>query len=1266
MFILNIDTGGTFTDCLAITPYGERIRRKVLSNATLRGIILELRNPTEILVSSNWGLDRDLLAGYTLRLPDIGQSEISVKAFSPSNRTLYLEKPLPDLRGAEKVLFELTAHEEAPVLCARLITGTALHEEFPEMELRLGSTKGTNALLEYKGAPSAMLLTKGFRDLLKIGNQQRPNIFARNVHKSPGLSELILEVNERVNAAGEVLEAINPEEIRHAAGLIKAQGITSVGVALMHSWINPEHENIIGKILEEEGLLYLSLSSELSPMIKYLSRAQTAEVNAYLSPIIHDYIGQISRKVGGSRFRVMNSAGGMVRAGAFHPKDSLLSGPAGGVIGAGKSGRIAGYERIISFDMGGTSTDVSRFDGAPDYCFELEVGRARINSAALHIETVAAGGGSICTYDGFKLSVGPESAGAMPGPSCYGAGGPLTITDVNLLAGNLDPARFNIPVYPEAAEQRLAEILESIERQSGQKTDRVGLLNGFLRIANETMAGAIRKISTARGYDPGDYAMVAFGGAGGMHACGIAELLQIRTVIIPENAGILSAYGIGEAYIERIAERQVLELLEERRDLDNDFFALEESAMDALTEEGLARSRIGIRSRKLFLRLLGQETSLEVEWQSMKQVLNEFRASYESMYGHWNPDRPIEVESMRVVASEKETTPRTRTPRDGDNISKNDYNTSDGHPIYERDQLKKGEIIRGPSLILDPYSSTFLEVGWTCKKDAHETLLLHYEGNGEAAAGRTAEQQMSREAELELYSRRFMGIAENMGAMLQHASVSVNVKERLDFSCAILDADGYLVANAPHIPVHLGSLGICVRRILEEFELLEGETIVTNHPAYGGSHLPDITLVSPVYSEEGMRIGFVVNRAHHAEIGGISPGSMPPDARSLAEEGVVIKPFYLAKRGEVDWLGMEKILTEAPYPTRNLAENLADLNGALAANVRGVGELRALATVHGAERVKEFMGKLKDYARQLTLQSIAAHPLNTASAVEMLDDGSRLEVCLQKASSGYHIDFTGSAPVHPGNLNANPAIVHSVIMYVLRLLLDREIPLNDGLLEAVEIKLPEGLLNPPFPDDPFKCPALVGGNVEISQRLTDTLLKALQMQAASQGTMNNVIFGNDSFGYYETICGGCGAGPAFHGADAVHHHMTNTRITDPEIMEHRYPVRLERFEIRTDSGGKGKFRGGEGIIREIRFLEPVELSLLTQRRNSGPYGMKGGEDGQPGRQILIRKNGDQESLAPICTARMNPGDRLLIETPGGGGYGRSNISLPAKRKAPVP
>lgn len=1246
MYRLNIDTGGTFTDCIATTPQGEVVRRKVLSNSSLRAHIVQVISPTEIEISSNWGVSSDLFQAYELRVLGSDLDPILISKFNPLTNRIVLLSEIQIEGIDENALIEITAGEEAPVLCARLITQTCLDQPLPEMEIRLGSTKGTNALLEYKGARTAMLVTRGFKDLLAIGNQQRPDIFAREVVKPQPLAELIIEVDERLDARGLLIQSPNPSSIREAVRHIKEIGIQTVGVAFMHAWLNPRHEELARKVIAEEGLEYISVSSRLSSLIKYLLRMQTTEVNAYLSPIINQYISQINSKVLGTRFSVMTSAGGLVKADNFMPKDSLLSGPAGGVVGAVSMGRGAGFQKLISFDMGGTSTDVARYDRELEYCFELKVGSASIHSPALAIETVAAGGGSICAYDGYKLVVGPESAGAFPGPACYGAGGPLCITDVNLLSGHMDPGQFNIPVYPGAALKRLGEIQDKIAERSGSRPEGDDLLNGFLRIANETMAAAIKKISTGKGYDPSEYAMVAFGGAGGMHACSMAGLLNMSRIVIPDNAGLLSAFGIGEAVIERFAERQVLKALNNSEFISELLPELEKEAMGKLLKEGVPVDEMIIRKRLVFLRFMGQESTIEVSWKTNEQLLADFQSAYQSVYGHWSEDRVVEIESVRVVASVAKE--RIREPHQNETrkeITSDRFNKL-GIPIYFRDQMDSGDLLWGPAIILDPFSTTFVEKDWSCVLNKERTLVLAKEKGGIGEV-----ETLAPEAELELFSKRFMGIAENMGAMLQHTSVSVNVKERLDFSCAIVDTNGYLVANAPHIPVHLGSLGVCVRSLLKQFELKPGDTLVTNHPAFGGSHLPDITLVSPVFTKEGERLGFVVNRAHHAEIGGISPGSMPPDAKSLAEEGVVINPFYLVRGGEVKWEGLKAILTQSIYPTRALSENLADLNGALAANRKGAAELLALNDQYGATKLWRFMELLKSHAAKKTIEALAAYPLQSGYAREYLDDGTPLEVKITRNPTGFRMDFSGSGAVHPGNLNANPAIVHSVIMYVLRLLLKEDLPLNDGILEAIELILPEGLLNPPFPEDPFQCPALVGGNVEISQRLTDTLLKALELQAASQGTMNNVLFGNERFGYYETICGGCGAGPGFMGADAVHHHMTNTRITDPEIMEHRYPVHLVKFQIRKASGGKGAYRGGDGVIREIRFLEEVELSLLTQRRKSGPYGMKGGGDGQPGEQYIIRKDGRKIPLSSVSSARILPGDSLLMKTPGGGAWG---------------
>ena len=1225
-FRLYIDTGGTFTDCIAITPEKKVLRRKVLSSSCLRTNIRRIVSPYEIELANNWDIYNDILKGYKLKIIDSGLEPSSIRQFIPSTHRIILENNIDASSLNEQSIVEISAGEEAPVLCARLITGTPLGKEFPPMEIRLGSTKGTNALLEHKGSRSAMIVTRGFRDLLHIGTQARPDIFAREVIKPPVLSERILEIDERIDASGNILLSPDIKHIREITGEIKKQGIKTAGVALINSWTNPLHEKLVKKILKEEGIDYISLSSGLSSLIKYLPRMQTTEVNSYLSPIIDNYISDIGKMINTGRFWVMTSSGGLVRAGNFQPKDSLLSGPAGGVVGAAGSGRAHGFDRIISFDMGGTSTDVSRYDNEFEYRNELIIGSANIHSPAISIETVAAGGGSICSFDGYRLVVGPESAGASPGPACYGAGGPLTITDVNLLSGRMDAKQFNIPVYRKDAEKRLEEIKKSIYKKTGNKPDEVDLLRGFLRIANEIMAGAISKISTRKGYDPAGYALLAFGGAGGMHACDIADLLGIKDILIPENAGLLSARGIEEASIERFAESQVMVPLSECP-LNEIIVSLEKEALEKLQLEGVDYEESFISSRKISARYLGHESSIVLDWKSREQLENDFHRAYFSIYGHQLHGRDIEIESVRVIASQRKKSADTGGTA-----------------------LVTGNSFAGPRIIAGPFSSTYVGSGWSGT----------FFNNGDLHLSRTrksdnniTDEGLGPEAELELFSRRFMSVAENMGARLQRTSVSVNIKERLDFSCALLDARGYLVANAPHIPVHLGSLGLCVRSIIDKYRMLPGDTIITNHPSFGGSHLPDITLVSPVYNEETKLIGYVANRAHHAEIGGISPGSMPPDAESLAEEGVVIPPFFLVRVGKINHKKLEDILTSGPYPTRALRENISDINAALSANIRGVSELQEMARVHGFSKIDHFMTRLREHAGRLMRETLARCTLREGEAMEQLDDGTPLRLKIKLANNGISFDFTGSGDTHPGNMNANPAIVQSVVIYTLRLLVNQDIPLNDGLLDPVKIILPEGMLNPQFKDNPEECPALVGGNVEVSQRLTDTILKAFKLQAASQGTMNNILFGNDSFGYYETICGGCGAGPGFHGADAVHHHMTNTRITDPEIMEFRYPVRLIQFSIRKGSGGRGLYHGGNGVVREILFLDEMNLSVLSQRRISGPYGMAGGENGSPGSQEIIRSQGFVEKLRPVASARVNSGDRLVIRTPGGGGFGKT-------------
>lgn len=1187
------------------------------------------------------------LNGFSLRC---GKEVRTIKHYDPSTQELSLDKPLQERLASGTA--ELLTGEEVPVFAARWITQTGLNDAFPPIEMKLGSTRGTNALLERKGARTALLVTKGFKDLLLIGNQQRPDLFSLAIKKENPLYTDVIEVDERIEANGNVLQPLDAGGFDNLVRRLKKNKIDSIAIALLNSYANPVHELALEQALKGAGFSYLSLSSRLSSQIKILPRAETALVNAYLDPIIHQYISNIRTVLVSADLKVMSSAGGLLPANDFQPKDSLLSGPAGGVMGALFKARQSGVDKILTFDMGGTSTDVSRCNERPDYRFEATVGTLKILSPSLAIETIAAGGGSICAYDGFRFTVGPHSAGASPGPACYGAGGPLTITDVNALLGRLDEDNFSIPIQLAAADEALDDVLKRVHKKTKTAPAKEGVLEAFIDIANEKMAEAIRKVSLSKGHDPREYVLLSFGGAGGQHACALASILDMQHVIIPYDAGLLSAYGIGHARLESVKEKLVLKKLRDVfLQLDDDYQLLSKQAKESLAasaNESLQNTR---EHRLIFLRLKGQETSLEIEFTTKEDLEKKFIAQYKSVYGHWLSDRDIEVESLRVVMTTGEE-PRDDTPKGKAHVpepTKQKRMFISGKwrngNVYRWETLSPGARITGPALISSLNSTVVLEDGWTFDLDEKQNAHIRHE--------RVIKKRMvaSPEALLELFTNRFTAVALEMGTLLQRTSFSVNVKERLDFSCAVLDATGSLVVNAPHIPVHLGSMGVCVRSVMKTLPLKDGDVIITNHPAFGGSHLPDITLIRPVFFRKQL-VGFVANRAHHAEIGGKKPGSMPADATCLEEEGVVIAPQYLVKGGVPQWEKLESLFSNGPYPTRALQENLADLNGALASLVLGAEALKHYCQQFGLPTVQHYMQLLKQHAAMLMHQKIKSFGNRTFKAKELLDDGAPLQVSIFKKGKTLHFDFTGSANVQPGNLNATVAIVNSVVLYVLRLWVNELVPLNEGLLKDVKLMLPSGMLDPKFSEDNKKSPAVVGGNTEISQRLTDTLLKALGLSACSQGTMNNFLFGNERFGYYETICGGVGAGPGFDGADAVHQHMTNTRITDPEILEFRYPVRLEKFEVRRGSGGKGKWRGGDGVVREFYFKEALDINLLTQHRTVQPYGMKGGEPGKTGEQFIIRHTGKKEKLQGVDGARIQPGDRLTIKTPGGGGWGK--------------
>lgn len=1250
-----IDTGGTFTDCLAVSPHGEMKRLKVLSNSALRGKIISQPQQHILQVQLSWPVSKPIYENYIVKI--LGEDFYrSIDFVDFSENHIHLKETLPAKYAGHTI--EITTNEEVPVFTARLITETSLEKNFPPLEMKLGSTRGTNAILERKGAKTAFVITKGFKDLLLIGNQQRPDLFTLNIQKEKPLYHRVIEVDERIEADGSVLHSLSIEKIQRVVSQLQKLKIESVAVALLNSYKNPQHEIALSAALHKAGFIFVSSSHELSSQVKILQRAETTVTNAYLAPIIYNYVARIQSGLSGATLKIMTSAGGLVDAGNFNPKDSLLSGPAGGVVGAATTAALSGHRHLITFDMGGTSTDVSLYNGRYDYRYESKVAGLKILSPSLAIETIAAGGGSICDFDGFRFTVGPHSAGAFPGPACYGADGPLTITDVNLLLGRIDWRRFSIPLHKEASEKALNLILKKVKKATGKTYKREAVLESFLQIANEKMAEAIKKVSVQGGFDPAEFTLLSFGGAGGQHATALATILGMSKVLVPYDAGLLSAYGIGHASIEQFEEMLVIKPLKTiKSQLDVLLNQLFEKGKRFL-EKTHPSSNIQVTKQLLFLRFQGQESSLEIEYSSEIDIDESFRAKYESVFGHWVDDQVIELESLKVVVA----IPGFSSP--------NKHGKTAGYKpiakqqqqlwvngvwkqtqLYSWEELQAGARITAPAIVTSQNSTIVVEPGWIFLVDENNNALLQSTSQPKKDGN-----SFGKEAKLELFTNRFTAIAQEMGALLQRTSFSVNVKERLDFSCALLDNEGYLVVNAPHIPVHLGSLGVCVREVKKAIRIGKGDVIITNHPGLGGSHLPDVTLIKAVYLKNEL-IGYVANRAHHAEIGGRKPGSMPADATSLEEEGVIIPPTYLVKKGKIQWSQIEKLLTSGEYPSRLPNENLADLNGALAAINFGEQALQNLCHTYGYADVTQYMRALRAYANRLLVQRLSQLSSRNYKAIEKLDDGTKICVAISVDRNKLKVDFTNTSPVHRGNLNATKAIVQSTVLYVLRLLVNKPIPMNEGLLTRVKILLPDCFLDPFSKMKPARIksknlPAVVGGNTEVSQRLTDTLLKAFKLAACSQGTMNNFLFGNNHFGYYETICGGVGAGDGFDGASAVHQHMTNTRITDPEVMELRYPVLVMRFEVRKNSGGTGKWKGGDGVIREIYFKSPLEINILSQHRVQEPFGLKGGGPGKLGTQKIIRKNGRIDSMPGMGSAEVAPGDILRIETPGGGGYGK--------------
>ncbi len=1265
-----IDVGGTFTDCIALAPNGGLQRCKVLSTGAVQGAVGSGSGCTALYDPSLPDLAENFFRGYDLHLFDHEgdeQAVIPVSAYDAPARAVYPAQAIPQPVLLHACSYELRSGEVAPALCMRMMMKRRLEQALHPYRLRLGTTIATNTLLERTGPPVVFAVTSGFADVLEIGDQTRPHLFEPLIRKPPAFHTAVVEIHERTAADGDVLLAVDPDRVRGDLRYHFENGIRSIAICFINAFKNPLNEQRVATVAREVGFTQISVSNEISPTIKYLSRSQTAVVDAYLSPAIHDHISRLRCSASGAHIHLMTSAGGIVGESQFGGKDSILSGPAGGVVGYAGLGQKAGYSRLIGFDMGGTSTDVSRFDGRHDYLRETQVAGVRIVAPSLRIETVAAGGGSICAFDGHRLTVGPRSAGARPGPACYGRGGPLTLTDINLYSGRLVSAHFPFALVPEAAERRLKEVAGAIRTSGGPDYDLDDLAAGFTRIANERMAAAVRSISTSVGCDPGEYALVPFGGAGGQHACAIASLLGIRTIIVSRLAGILSAHGVGTADVIHIAERSVLRSCDPAalKAVETDYDDMEHRLFSLIAADGIPAERIEAPLRTLDLRYIGEEATITVNYGTADRICNRFEKKHLNLYGHSHSGREIEIAMIRVERIGTTTKPvyrplpqrRTAVDAGTDAPVLQSIRFANGRvdaAVKAFANLQPGDDLHGPALLTSDFSTVVVEPGWQGVVDEDGNLLLH-DTRVETDSGSVDKDIITCDpVQTELFNNRFKAIATRMGLTLQRTSVSVNVKERLDFSCAILDAAGNLVVNAPHIPVHLGAVSETVKALLRDVSsMAPGDVYLSNAPDTGGSHLPDLTVITPVFDDTGKMVRFfTASRAHHAEIGGRYPGSLFPFARRLDEEGVVFRNFLLASRYRLNETALRRHLGSGPYPSRNPKENIMDLRAAMAANQCGVVELQQLGAAVGWRTVMAYMDHICHVAEAKTCARIRAIPDGCYTFTDALDCGAAVCVSITISDDAMSVDFDGSGPVNDSCLNAPLAVVQSALLYCIRFIVEDEMPLNSGMLVPLNLNIPGGMLNPSCGVGGDGHPAVAGGNVELSQRVVDVVLAALGVAAASQGTMNNLVFGNDAFGYYETLCGGGGAGPGHCGASAVHTHMTNTRLTDVEILEQRYPIRVREFLIRTDSGGEGLYRGGDGVMRELEFLDSLEVSLVTDRRVNPPFGLAGGGAGRAGRNALRRCGTDAYvNLPSLVQFSVGPGDILRVETPGGGGYG---------------
>lgn len=1168
--------------------------------------------------------------------------------------------------GALRVTKVLSS-DDAPLRGIRAILGLRPDEAIPPCELRMGTTLGTNALLERKGRACALAITRGFGDLLEIGDQSRPEIFAVPIDRPPPLPSAVLEIDARLDAEGRVLARPDPAALRAELRALRAQGLQSLAVAVLHAYRDGALEREVAALAREEGFEHVSCSHEVAAAMGLLSRSDTAVVDAYLTPLLRDYLEGLRRALPGSRLHVMGSSGGLHPAERFRGRDAVLSGPAGGVVACAALARTHELSAILGLDIGGTSTDVCRVGEDLPRVYETRVAGVRLRTPMLAIHTVAAGGGSICRYEHGRFVVGPESAGADPGPLCYGRpqARALTLTDVDLVLGRLCDDRFPFALRPEPAHAALAALRERLP-EPWRERPLPAVAEGFFAVAVEHTAEALRHVTIARGHDARDHALVVFGGAGGQLACAIARRLGLRELLFPPLPGALSAFGMGLAPVAWHGEADL-----GREPLDAGTVASMHEAAQALLRRGHAvlehdgiepaRRTAAIRVE---LRYAGTETALAVPLPPLGHDPHEhpaatLRAAFEAEHrrelGYARPEHPVQAVTLRVELRGTLDPPALPEVPTGTALPSPLRSTRlwledawHDAPVHDRAALRRGPVLHGPALVLDDTGTLVLEPGWSLVVAHDGSLRLHDELGAAAPALSAACDPV----QLEIFAHRFMSIAEQMGTVLRRTALSTNIRERLDFSCAVFDRDGGLVANAPHLPVHLGAMGESVAAIAAQHpDPAPGDAFATNDPTAGGSHLPDITVVTPVH-EDGALAFWVASRGHHADVGGITPGSMPPDSHSLDEEGIVFRGQRIVHAGTLDTAGILATLRGGPHPARRPAENLADLEAQIASNHTGARLLHALVREHGAAIVRAYMQHVQDNAARAVAEAIARLPDGDARFVDHSDDGVPIAVALRIAGDRATIDFTGTGPAVEGNLNAPRAVTVAAVLYVLRCLVGEPIPLNRGCLRPVELVIPRGSLLDPAPHH-----AVAGGNVETAQRVVDVLLAAVGAQAASQGTMNNLTFGDDTFGYYETIGGGEGATPGRAGTSGVHTHMTNTRITDPEVLEARFPVRLLGFGLRRGSGGAGRHRGGDGLVRRLELLAPLRVSILSDRRRNPPFGLAGGGPGAPGRNTLQGPaHGLTQPVEPVelpgrVTVDAAAGAVVSIETPGGGGHG---------------